>query len=254
MPIKNSCLKNSVTICFISIICCWNLHLYAQQDKTVIYLTFDDGPQMPGTSLVFNLMKALNTKATFFMVGQHAAALHHPEIVDSIRNAYPLILLGNHSYTHANGLYRNFYKHPENAFEDFEKAQLSLAVPFRIVRLPGNSSWVRKGEVKSSPLTMPVSALLRQANYNVIGWDIEWSFDPVSARPVESIDVMERSIRHIVKIGHTHVAGHLVILTHDRMFRRRDDLEKLKQFIKDLKKDPNYEFETLDHYPGLFVK
>lgn len=112
--------------------------------KNYIYLTFDDGPQN-GTMNCYHIVKALGVKATFFMVGMHAADKPLRAIVDTIRDGYPDILLANHSYTHANNRYHYFYDHPYMAEADFTKAQESLDVPYKIIRLPGNSAWVRQG-------------------------------------------------------------------------------------------------------------
>ena len=45
--------------------------------------------------------------------------------------------------------------------------------------------------------------------------------------------------------------NHLVILTHDRMFRSPNYLDSLTTFINLVKQNPNYVFETMDHYPDL---
>jgi hypothetical protein len=49
----------------------------------------------------------------------------------------------------------------------------------------------------------------------------------------------------------THVANHLVLLSHDRMFQRPSDADSLAKLIHILKQNPDYVFETVDHYPGL---
>lgn len=219
--------------------------------KQYIYLTFDDGPQ-PGTLTCYDLCRKENIKATFFMVGLHAAQRSDgKELVSMIRESYPQILLANHSYTHANGKYEKFYKAPALAEQDFAKAQDSLNVPFKIVRLPGNSAWDRENDIKASWLVMPVTHLLDSTGYNVIGWDVEWRFGHKTGRPVQTATQMAADVDSAFARNHTHVKNQLVILSHDRMFKRPGDADSLAKFIGLLKSNPKYVLETVDHYPDL---
>jgi hypothetical protein len=218
--------------------------------KTYIYLTFDDGPQ-PGTKECLETCKKLGVKATFFMVGQHAKDLWGQQSVKAIHDAYPLALLANHSYTHASERYKYFYQHPEMAEQDFYKAQQSLNVPYKIVRLPGNSAWVRKGEMKTSGLVKAVCKKLDSTGYNVIGWDVEWSFTRGPSFPVQSPAKMASEVNYAAIPGHSHTTKHVVLLSHDRMFRTPAYTDSLNKFISLLKQNPNYVFETIDHYPNL---
>ncbi|MDB5211187.1 MAG: polysaccharide deacetylase family protein [Sediminibacterium sp.] len=219
--------------------------------KKYIYLSFDDGPQH-GTVTCFDLCKKEGVKASFFMVGLHTAQKSDgKQIVSMIRDGYPEFLLANHSYTHALGKYHSFYHHPLQAEEDFFQAQDFLHVPYKIVRLPGNRSWVRNGEVKATDLVHPVAHLLDSAGYNVIGWDAEWHFRTKSARPVQSATRMAAEIDNALACGDTHVPNHLVLLSHDRMFQHPSDADSLAKLIHILKQNHNYVFETVDHYPGL---
>jgi len=219
--------------------------------KKYIYLTFDDGPQN-GTDICLNICKELGTKATFFMVGEHACSPKTNHLVDTIRGAYPFFLLANHSFTHANGQYHKFYNHPNTAAEDFFETQQKLRVPFPIIRLPGNSAWVCKGDIKASGLVKPVCRLLDNAGYNVIGWDAEWEFThDKHCFPRQSVTKMVATVAKCFEKMEMHTKNHLVILSHDRMFQHQPYSDSLYNFIKALKQNPNYVFETVDHYPGL---
>ncbi len=220
--------------------------------KKYIYLTFDDGPQ-PGTMICYNLCKELGVKATFFMVGKHGSSdKWGRDIVTTIRNSYPQILLTNHSYTHANERYQYFYQHPDMAEQDFYKAQDSLRPPYKIIRLPGNSAWVRKGEIKSSGLVNAVCKRLDATGYNVIGWDVEWNFSrDGKCHPVQSPSTMASQVAYAAIEKHSHTTNHVMILTHDRMFKQANYTDSLRKFIMLLKQNPNYVFETVDHYPNL---
>ncbi len=219
--------------------------------KKYIYLTFDDGPQN-GTVPVYNLCKQLGVKATFFMVGLHTQKKSDgKEIVATIRESYPQILLANHSYSHAYDKYKYFYLHPHQSQTDFYNNQQLLHVPFKIIRLPGNSAWGRKNEIKASKLVKPVTVLLDSAGYNVIGWDIEWNFNHKTANPIQSAAKMAALLDSALARNNTHTKNHIVLLSHDRMFRHQNFTDSLAKFITLLKQNNNYIFETIDHYPQL---
>jgi len=61
-----------------------------------LVLTYDDGPSVALTPLVLDELARWNVKATFFVVGKHAAA--HPELVDRIATEGHEI--GCHTYHH----------------------------------------------------------------------------------------------------------------------------------------------------------
>ena len=64
--------------------------------KKAVALTFDDGPDPLSTPRLLQLLAEHRVKATFFVIGSHAAA--HPELVKAILHRGHAI--GNHSYTH----------------------------------------------------------------------------------------------------------------------------------------------------------
>lgn len=219
--------------------------------KYYIYLSFDDGPQH-GTLTCLDLCRKAGVKASFFMVGMHAAQKSDGlKIVDSIRSGYPEFLLANHSYTHANNKYLLFYHHPYTAEQDFFEAQKFLEVPYKIGRFPGNSCWIRQGNLKASKLVRPLARLMDSAGYNIIGWDLEWHFNPHSVRPVQTPEQLAREVDSALLKSKTHTPRHLVLLSHDRMFQRPGDADSLARFIAILKRNPKYVFETVNHYPGL---
>jgi peptidoglycan/xylan/chitin deacetylase (PgdA/CDA1 family) len=218
--------------------------------KKYVYLTFDDGPQN-GTVQCFNACKAANIKSTFFMVGAHATSPLLKQIVKDIKFDYPRSLLANHSTTHASGKYHYFYSHPQMAAQDFYKAQQTLEVPFKIIRLPGNTSWVFNGKLKANNLTKAVCKILDSVGYNVIGWDVEWNFRRGNSYPIQSAEKMYSQMVNALNTGSTMHKNHIVILTHDRMFRNKEHTDSLVKFIKLVQQNPNYVFETLDHYPNL---
>lgn len=73
----------------------WRVHTA----ERAVHLTFDDGPTPAVTPWVLDQLRAHEARATFFLVGQNAAA--HPELVERIRREGHAI--GNHTWEHANG-------------------------------------------------------------------------------------------------------------------------------------------------------
>jgi peptidoglycan-N-acetylglucosamine deacetylase len=71
---------------------------YAQVrvDQPYIAMTFDDGPSAENTPRLLEILKQRNIKATFFLIGQNAAA--NPDLVRRILADGNEI--GNHSWTH----------------------------------------------------------------------------------------------------------------------------------------------------------
>ncbi len=219
--------------------------------KKYIYLSFDDGPQH-GTLETYAICRDNGIKATYFMVGLHAQMKKDGnEIVAKIKSGYPQFLLANHSYTHALGKYIEFYQDPENTMLEFLRAQDLLEVPYKIIRLPGNNAWVLKDSTKRTQLVTAVCNRLDSIGFNVIGWDTEWVFGPTTGRPVQSATQMANQIATQLDNNETYTKKHLVLLMHDRIFHRPEDLDSLNKMIILLKQHPNYVFETINHYPGL---
>ncbi|MBV9391007.1 MAG: polysaccharide deacetylase family protein [Verrucomicrobia bacterium] len=65
-------------------------------DQPYIAMTFDDGPSAENTPRLLQILKERNIKATFFLIGQNAAA--NPNVVRQILAEGHEI--GNHSWTH----------------------------------------------------------------------------------------------------------------------------------------------------------
>jgi len=217
--------------------------------KRYIYLTFDDAPQPPGTTICKDIFTRQGVKATFFVVGLNQTDTKRKKIIDSIRNSYPQFLIANHSYSHGfKNNYKSFYERPDSAIQDFLKEENEMKIPVKIVRLPGNNAWVGKGEMKGPKLVMPVCKQLDSMGYIVIGWDIEWRFKN-NHIPVQSADEVIKEVNTKLDGNLTNEPNAVVILAHDRMFAGPPYTDSLNKFIAALKQDPRNVFETIDHYP-----
>jgi peptidoglycan/xylan/chitin deacetylase (PgdA/CDA1 family) len=219
--------------------------------KRYIYLTWDDSPQPPGTTVSKGVFHQQGVKATFFVVGGNQVGPFKTRIVDSLRSGYPEFLMANHSYSHANingkDNYSLFYKRADSAVADFLKNEKDLNIGVKIIRLPGNNSWAGKGKIQGPKSTLEVCKRLDLLGYKIIGWDIEWNQN--KSAPKESVDEMVKKVNEKFESGYTFEQNCLVILSHDRLFAKPQYADSLSKFISILKKDPRNVFETLDHYP-----
>lgn len=83
-----------------------------------IALTFDDGPT-PFTIEILDILKKNNVKATFFCIGKQIEK--HPDIFKRIIEEGHLV--GNHSYTHDNGI--GFFS-TQKVLDDIQKNDLVI--------------------------------------------------------------------------------------------------------------------------------
>jgi peptidoglycan/xylan/chitin deacetylase (PgdA/CDA1 family) len=224
--------------------------------KRYIYLTWDDSPQPPGTTVSKAVFKQQGIKATFFAVGMNQVGPFKKRIIDSLRSDYPQFLMANHSFSHANihgrDNYGLFYKQSANAVQDFLKNEKELNIGVKIIRLPGNNAWVANGKIQGPKSTLAVCKGLDSLGYKVIGWDIEWN--QFKGTPKESVVEMLKKVNEKFESGYTYEQNALVILSHDRLFGKPQYADSLSKFIAELKKDPRNVFETIDHYPSVMSK
>ncbi|KAI9449142.1 polysaccharide deacetylase [Russula earlei] len=222
--------------------------------KRYIYLTWDDGPQPPGSTNCRNIFHEQGVKATFFIVAMNAYDAKRKRWIDTLKNAYPEFLIANHSYTHAfKDNYKKFYKEVDSAVGDIQKAQNEIGYALKVVRLPGMNAWVGGGKRKGPQSSRKVYEMLDSLGYKVIGWDVEWQAK-AGATPVQSADQMLKDVNKKFDDETSNQANTVVILAHDRMFAKQQYADSLTRFITLLKQDPRNVFETIDHYPTVQQK
>jgi peptidoglycan-N-acetylglucosamine deacetylase len=215
-----------------------------------VYLTFDDGPDA-GTLNCYDICKSKGVKATFFIIGEHANYPRGKVILDTMRKDMRHFLFANHSYTHAgHNHYENFYKHTGTALSDFIRTDDSLHFGSTILRFPGNASWVMNNRFRTTKLTRPLAKVMDSIGYNVMGWDVEWRFNKQS-HPVQSAEEMAKEIENAFAGKNSFVKNHVVLLSHDRMFRDQNFKDSLSKMITILQSKKGYIFETADQYPIL---
>ena len=225
--------------------------------KRDIYLTWDDSPQPPGTVNCRKVFQAEGIKVTFFSVGFNQVGPWKKRLIDSIRNDYPQFLLANHSFSHGfNDKYSKFYAPAmtDSALHDFLRNEKELQIPVKIIRLPGNNTWASNGNIQGQKSNTALVKLLDSLGYKIIGWDLEWGQQTKMKAPKESVDEMLKHINQKFDDGNTNQLNSIVILSHDRLFEKKQYVDSLIRFISLLKQDKRNVFETIDHYPTVQQK
>lgn len=222
--------------------------------KRYIYLTWDDSPQPPGTINCKAVFREQGIKATFFGVGFNKVGPWKKRIIDSIRNDYPQFLLANHSFSHGfNDKYSKFYSPSmtDSALHDFLKNEKELNIQVKIIRLPGNNTWASNGKIDGQKANNPLVVKLDSLGYKIVGWDIEWGQQNKMKAPKESVEEMLKKVNQKFEDGSTNQQNTIVILSHDRLFEKKQFADSLSKFISILKQDKRNVFETIDHYPTV---
>ena len=219
-------------------------------NKRVIYLTFDDGPNR-GTENLLKILHKRNICATAFLVGKHAYGSKKQQEDLRLLRKDQLVELANHSFTHANNKYTDFYKNPMAVVQDFDTAKDSLKLYDKIARTPGRNIW-RLNNITVTDLKSSTEAAnsLKKAGYKVIGWDLEWK--PTNKMELKgNHQVMLKKVDSIFFNDLEKTSRHLVFLTHDQYLTDTDSVNELDLFIEKLQKSNRFVFRKISEYPKI---
>jgi peptidoglycan-N-acetylglucosamine deacetylase len=223
-----------------------------KRKKKKIYLTFDDGPNK-GTRNVLAIAQREQVPVTFFIIGEHVfGSAEQAATWDSLQVADDIEIC-NHSYTHAwHNKFAVFYNNPDSVITDFDKTKTALHLTNNIVRTPGRNIW-RMDSLNYTDLKKSKAAAdsLQKAGYTLMGWDLEWHYDPSTLSVTNTADDMLREVDSVFSNKKTKQPGNLVLLAHDQVYKDPDDSAQLHQFIRQLKQNQNYEFALAGKYPSL---
>jgi peptidoglycan/xylan/chitin deacetylase (PgdA/CDA1 family) len=217
-------------------------------DRKVIYLTFDDGPNR-GTANVMDVLKAAGVPATFFLVGSHVQGTPKQwSEYEAILND-PGFEAANHTYHHAKNQYARFYKNPGLALEDFRLMRDSLPLDCGLGRTPGCNAWRTPHIHDDVDRRSRLAADLLQSNgYTLLGWDVEWKADAKLQLRSTPEELAAEIGQHLAE-RLTHTDDHLVLLLHDQHFVDSTNVRALEQLIALLKAE--YRLEKASGYPCL---
>ena len=146
--------------------------------QPAVWLTIDDGPSAQ-TLAMLDLLDRHDAKATFFLVGERAAA--HPDLVREIaRRGHGI---GNHSATHPE---RWFWALPPHRMRlEIERAQAILQ------HITGTRPrWFRAVVGMSNPF---VASALKREGLTRVAWNAR-GFDAVVADPRQVLSSIERTL------------------------------------------------------------
>ncbi len=117
--------------------------------EKVLYLTFDDGPNILSTPLLLNILAKHSIKAVFFCSGKSAS--RNPDLIKKIKSEGHIV--GNHGYSHLNGLLTSKQKYLTDVRKGSEYTSEKLFRP------------------PYGKLTFPQYLELKKS-YRIIFWDI----------------------------------------------------------------------------------
>jgi len=222
-----------------------------KKKKKKIYLTFDDGPNK-GTQNVLDIVKDEKIPVTFFIIGEHVYASVNQNITwDSLQTTEGIEIC-NHSYTHAeHNHFEKFYQSPDSVVSDFQRSQDSLQLKNNIVRTPGRNAW-RIDSLQFTDLKKSKAAVdsLQKAGFIVMGWDLEWHYDPKELTVMNNSDDLLKQIDSVFNNNKTKSPENLVLLAHDQVYKKSKDSTELRQLIQKLKLKEEYELSLVTSYPG----
>lgn len=222
-----------------------------KKKKKKIYLTFDDGPNK-GTKNVLDIVQQEQVPATFFIVGEHVfASLEQAKTWDSLQHAENIEIC-NHSFTHAHNRYAKFYENAGTVVDDMEMTREKLLPDNKIVRAPGRNSW-RTDSIQSTDIKKSSAAMdsLQAAGFVVLGWDLEWHYDPQTMVVKNTADELLEQVDSAFARGKMKTIDHLVLLAHDQVYAKSPDSLQLRIFVQKLKQKDEYELSLVRYYPGL---
>ena len=132
-----------------------------ENDKKIIYLTFDDGPSYKVTNNVLDILKENDVKATFFLIGNQIK--DKEDVVKRIYDGGHSI--GLHTYTHN---FRKIYCDEDQFIEEMmtcrSEIEEVIGIAPNIIRFPGGSyKHLSKSYLKK----------LHDNNFRVYDWNMD---------------------------------------------------------------------------------
>ncbi len=228
------------------------------KSKKIIYLTFDDGPLL-GSDNIISVLKEEGVKATMFMVGKHIQKSKFKKEIFKRAIKEPLILVANHTYSHADGKYRKFYSDEDRVILDMQKMDdillkhdLNYIAGF--CRLAGRNVF-RLPDINHNDPAIPKKYneskkydTLWSMGYYIFGWDYQWSYSHKNGEVYNSPYSVVDHIESMYRRGKTKKEGKFILLMHDFSFRDKfNGKENLKILIQELK-SLGWKFETIETY------
>ncbi len=223
------------------------IHKPKKHYKYSVFLTSDDGPLL-GSKNLDQIIRDYEVPFTLFLVGKplNTGSRLEPNFIRYKSNPY--VVIGNHSFTHANFHYIRFYNNPKNVEKDFLKNEKFLKIDSKLARLPGRNVYSIGSIAKGEPKALKSAKLLtKNDNYKFFGWDYELRHNGKGDILEDALTHYKR-IKELLKSGKTFRKGQIIILMHDQMFTSLKSQEALGELILLLQDDEEIKLKTLDKY------
>lgn len=205
-------------------------NLFQSSDK-IAYLSFDDGPVKNITPKVLDILKELDVKANFFVVGKHVK--EEPELVKRMYEEGHFI--GNHTYSHNNKkIYKNqnsFISEIQNTDKEIGKAIGDPNFSCHVFRFPNGSHGTAYRTEKMQGIES-----LKEIDYTYVNWNSLNNDSIKKYSRQQLLNNLKKSSKN---------KNVLVVLMHDT-----GDLNKTYDVLEDsisYLKSQGYEFQTFDH-------
>lgn len=227
-----------------------------------IYVTIDDGP-LGGSENIMDAVNQEQVPVTFFYVGKHVLMNSANRQMLLTVKENPYVLLGNHSYSHANGHYRLFYSNPDQVVDDMERANavLGLKTPPFYARMPGRDVFRLPQLSQDDPFITKAEAAREKIDFDKVaaagfylyGWDLEWAHR-ATGEPIQSIPKLIQEIKTRFDTNQTAVKDNLILLMHDEMFQTRHNGKANFLALLQALKQEGYRLENVVDYPAAELR
>lgn len=232
---------------------------FPKTQEKIAYLTFDDGPII-ATKNILEAAQEEDVPISLFFIGSQ---IENFRSIYENALSYSNVTIGNHTYSHANGKYKQFYSNADLVVQDVKKANIIISkdrnsttqssfLPTRLAgrnvfRLPifsRNDNGLPKEQISKEWLGYDK---IFSEGFYIYGWDLEWTYEsngkPIS-NPIDIVNKME----YIHSKNHSRLPNKVVLLMHDRMFNNSfNGKENLQTLIK-LLKNNGWKFENIERY------
>lgn len=205
----------------------------ALSNRKVVYLTFDDGPDLKVTPQILDILKSYNIKATFFVIGNQIK--NREEVLKRISTEGHSI--GLHSWTHK---YKFIYESNENFMSEmsdtFNEVKKVTGIETRIIRFPGGSS---------KRLNASFLDKLHSENYHIYDWNA------TTGDGIASKNSPEQLYKNL--LSYTPKASFRIVLMHNR----GNDINTPKALPKIIEhyQELGYEFDVItENTPEYYFK
>jgi peptidoglycan/xylan/chitin deacetylase (PgdA/CDA1 family) len=228
-------------------------------EQKVVYLTFDDGP-VNGTDNILDVLEEEHIPATMFYIGKQI--LNNKDIYKRTLLC-DSVSIGNHTYCHANGKYRDFYRNANILVQDINRNNEIIArdkksvstSPFLPVRLAGRNVFrlprLNRDDNAINPKERSIEHIgyekVAKEGFYIYGWDVEWTHG-AKGTPNESPSEIASLINKLQAHKSSREPNKIILLMHDYMFKSTlHGKENLLALIHLLKKS-GWKFSTIENY------